>query len=665
MALAAPGVGSNLDVNSIVTQLMNIERQPVTALDTKEVSFQAQLSAYGVLRGALSSFQGAVASLTSASSKASFAASSSDTTVLSATAGTSASVGSYDVEVTQLAQNQSLVAAGQTSSSTAIGSGTSTTLTFQFGTISGGTVANGVYSGASFTADPGSTAATVTIDSTNNSLLGIRDAINNANIGVKASLVKDGSASPYRLVLQASSGGAARSMRIGVSGDAALSDLLSQDPAGTQKLTETAAAQDAQLTVNGVPITSTTNTVSDALEGVTLKLVKEGGASVTVARDTSTIRKAIDSFVKAYNDLDGGIKSLTKYDPQTKQGGALVGDGAARTIQAGLRRLLGSPLAAGLADGTNTLSSIGISFQRDGSLLVDSSKLNDALDSKYDAVAAMFGSIGKGSDSLVNVASMGSKTRPGDYAVNITQLATQASIGGSSAAALTITAGTNDQLDMSIDGTGVSLTIPPATYTAATLASTVQALINGSSSLHAAGSSVEVTQSGGVLTVKSNRYGSASTLSVSGSATSTLFGAAPASTAGVDVAGTINGLPATGSGRRLTGLSGSDVDGLVLEITGGATGSRGTVSVGNGYGKSLNDLIDTFLSSDGVLSSRTDGINRSIKDIGKRRDALNTRLDAVEKRYRAQFTALDSLISNMNATSTFLTQQLAKLSSSS
>src|SRR5581483_2437247 len=198
MALAAPGVGSNLDVNNIVSQLMSIERQPVAALDSKEASFQAKLSAYGVLRSALSSFQGALSSLTSASRAASFAATSSDANVLSAAAAGNPTLGSYSLEVEQLAQRQSLVAGGQPSSSAAIGSGAATTITFEFGKISGGTQTDGVYAGATFSVDGTATGGSVTIDASNNSLQGIRDAINNANLGIKASIVKDGSATPYR-----------------------------------------------------------------------------------------------------------------------------------------------------------------------------------------------------------------------------------------------------------------------------------------------------------------------------------------------------------------------------------------------------------------------------------------------------------------------------------
>ena len=664
MAIAAPGVGSNLDINTIVTKLMEVEQQPVTALDNKEASFKAKLSAYGILRGALSSFQSSVTSLSTAASRVTFAATATDPAIFSATANAESSTGTYDLNVTKLAQAQSLVAAGQTSASTAIGSGAATTLTFRFGTITGGTVTNGVYTGATFTADPAASAGTVTIDATNNTLQGIKDAVNAANIGVKASIVKDGSTSPFRLVFQSTSSGAAHSMQIGVSGDAAINNLLGHNPASTQNLMETAAAQDAELMMNGVPIKSATNTVTEAIQGVTIKLLKAGATSLTVARDTSGIRKGIESFVKAYNELDGGIRALTKYDAQTKQGGALLGDGAARTIQNEIRRLLGSAAGTGSRNTVDTLSDIGIQFQRDGSLVLDAGKLDKALTADYDGVAGLFGSMGTATDTSVRVTTVGSKTKPGTYPVNVATAAAQAKLVGSAAAQLTITTGSNDQLNLTVDGKSANITIPAGTYSASALASLVQSLINGSSSLQADGSSVAITEAAGVLTLASNRYGSASSISASGNAANALFGSAPSTTAGVDIAGTINGLAATGSGQKLSGATSSDVDGLVLDISGTTTGSRGTVTVGNGYGKALNQLINSFLDSGGVLTSRTEGINRSIQDIGKRRDALNSRLADVEKRYRAQFTSLDTLISSMNSTSTFLTQQLAKLNSS-
>src|SRR6185312_4893561 len=172
--------------------------------------YQAELSAYGTVNSALSALQSSISTLNSPSSFKVLSASTSDSTVLTASAASNAAAGSYNVQVSQLAQAQTLVAAGQANTTQSIGSGVPTTITFQFGTISGGTLANGTYSGATFSQDGTVASGTVTIDSSNNSLPGIRDAINAANIGVTASIVNDGGASPYRLVLQSSSTGGAR-----------------------------------------------------------------------------------------------------------------------------------------------------------------------------------------------------------------------------------------------------------------------------------------------------------------------------------------------------------------------------------------------------------------------------------------------------------------------
>lgn len=663
MAVTASGVGSNLDVNSIVSQLMTLEQRPLTLLNNKEASHQAKLSAYGVLRAALSTFQGTVSGLKSAASSPAFAATSSDSIIATASAAKNANPGSYSLDVLQLAQRQSIVTAGQASSSTAIGDGSATTLTFEFGTISGGTLADGVYSGATFTA-AGAAAKTVTIDATNNTLTGIRDAINSAGIGVKASIVKDGSTAPYRLVIQAENGGAANSMRIGVSGNAAIASLMSYDAAGTQNMTQTLAGQDTEVMINGVTVKATSATISDAIEGVTFNLVKVGTATITVGQDNAAIRKSVDAFVKSYNELNSSLRSLTAYNEQTKVGGALLGDSAARSIQARLRSVLGATLGGTVEGEMRVLSQAGISFQRDGSLLLDSAKLDKALTENADGVLRMFSSSVKASDSLVRVVSSGS-SRTGTYAVDLTTAGTQGRLIGAAAAGLTITQGVNDALNLNIDGISGSVTLTPGTYTAASLATMIEAAVNGAPAFQSAGSKVSVAEASGVLTITSQRYGSASSVSASGNAASDLFGGSPSATTGTDVAGSINGLPATATGQQLIGAAGSDVDGLTLEVSGTATGSRGTVTVSKSFTQALGELLDEFLSGTGPLTNRTDGINRSLQDITRQRETLSRRLDSIETRYRAQFTTLDGLISSLNATSTFLTQQLAKLNSSS
>jgi flagellar hook-associated protein 2 len=660
MAISAPGVGSNLDVNGIVSQLMAIEQRPRTLLDSKEAGYQAQLSAYGQLRGALSSLQNAVRGLATPSRFEARTAGTTDSTVASASAGATAANGTYEVSVTQLAQRQSLTAVGQTSATAVVGGGVATTLTFEFGTISGGTLTAGVYTGASFTQDGSVPTRTVTIDASNNSLQGIRDAINAANLGVTATIVNDGTSAPYRLALQSTDGGTARSLRIGVSGDAMLESLLAYDPAGAQNLTQTVAGQDAGLTVNGVAVTSGSNNVAGAIEGVGLALAKVGTTTVTVGRDSTGVAQGVQSFVKAYNDLNTLLHDLTKFDPQSNSGGLLLGDGTARTIQSQLRTALSSALSNG-ADTLRVLSQVGVSFQKDGSLALDGGKLSQAFASDPAGVARLFASGGAASDSLINVAGSGAATVAGNYAVEITQIATRGQLAGSAPAALTITAAVNDVLTVTVEGTSATVTLPAGTYTASALAAKVGSLVNASSALSAANAQATVSEAAGVFTLTSKRYGSASSVSVSGSAAATLFGATPTATPGVDVAGTIGGFSATGSGQRLTAAGGSPTTGLVLEITGGSTGSRGTVSYARGYAARLEGLLQGVLGSDGAIASRTSGINATIKDLGSQRDVLDRRLAGIEERYRKQFTALDTLMSSMTTTSTFLTQQLQQL----
>ena len=168
-----------------------------------------------------------------------------------------------------------------------------------------------------------------------------------------------------------------------------------------------------------------------------------------------------------------------------------------------------------------------------------------------------------------------------------------------------------------------------------------------------------VTQSAGVLSVTSNRYGSASTVAITGgTGKPDLFGT-QSETAGVDVAGTIGGITATGSGQILTGTG--DASGLALKVTGGATDARGTVSFARGYAYELDKLVGKMLENDSLVDGRMDGINASIQNIGTQRGALALRLDMIERRYRAQFSALDTMMASMSATSSFLQQQLANL----
>ena len=516
-----------------------------------------------------------------------------------------------------------------------------------------------LYTGASF-ASNGSATKSVTIDSSNNTLSGIRDAINAANVGVTASIINDGSTSPYRLVLTSNATGATNSMKISVSGDATLSSLLSEDPAGVQNLSQTSAAQNANFTVNGIAISKASNNVGDVVPGVTLNLASTSASPVTlsVAPNTSAVSTAINGFVTAFNAAVTAIQNQTSYDPTTKTAGTLQGDVSLSIIQSQMASMLTTTMGSN-PNGFSNLTQIGIGFQKDGTLAVDSTKLNAALSSNYQSVANLFIAAGSATDSLVSYTSASSSTKAGTYGVNISQLSTQGTAVGSTAAGLTITSGSNDTLSLTIDGTSTSVTIPAGTYTATALATQLQTLINGSAPISGAGKSVTVSQSAGVLTLISSSYGSSSSIAVGGNGASNLFGT-PTQTTGLDVAGTINGLAATGSGQILTSSLG-DSQGLSVAIQGGATGSRGTISYSQGLSSLFSSQITAMLGTHGPIASETTQFNSNISDAQKQISALNAQIAVDQANLTNQYAQLDAMLGSMNSLSSYLTQQLARL----
>jgi flagellar hook-associated protein 2 len=662
MGITAPGAGSNLDVNGIVSQLMAVERRPLDLLAQREADYQAKLSAFGTLKGALSAFQSAMQGLSDPVKFQAIKAGAADDSILNATANVKGKAvpGSYSIEVQQLAQQQKVSSDGFASLASVVGSGT---LTIQYGTYDSGT--------NTFSLNSAKAAQTIRIDPSSNTLSGVRDAINAANAGVSATIINDGAGN--RLVLTAKDTGAANSVRITVNDDDGTnldSTGLSQlafDPAATagsgRNLTQVQAAQDAKLQIDGIAISKPSNIVTDAIEGLTLNLLKSNAGSPTtldVARDTAGVKASVEAFVKSFNSISQTLKDLGGYNSATRKGGILQGDSTALSIQRGIRATLTA--AVGQIPGSfASLSQIGVSFQKDGSLTLDSTKLQAAMDSGFDQIGGLFAMRGTSSDSLISYDGASDKTVAGNYAVAVTQLATRASLTASQAAGLTITAGINDQLNINVDGVVASVTLAAGAYGSAdALAAEVQSKLNGAVSLTTAGVSVLVSQSAGVLNIASTHYGSSSSVGLSGgNGAGNLMGAAPVITAGMDVAGTVNGVAATGSGQMLT--AGEAGDGLRLAINGGPLGARGTVNFSRGYADQLNKLATNLLATDGIIAGRVDGINGSIKDLDRRQEDFTNRLSTTEARYRAQFTALDTMLSSLNQTSQFLQQQLAAL----
>jgi flagellar hook-associated protein 2 len=388
MAITSTGIGSGLDVDGIVSQLMALEQRPLTALATKEAAYQAKISALGTLKGALSALQSAASSLvpatgTSALAKFStFKSSVADSSIASATTTSSAVAGSYSLEVTQLAQQHRIA----TSTAATPFSGTDGTLT------TGGTLTIRVDTQPPSATPTKSTAVTIANGATPEA---VRDAINGANAGVSATVI-NGTAGK-QLVLVSDTPGS--SQFISLSGVSA----LAYDPGATaapltDAFTQMQAARGSLFKINDIEVAGDTNTVTTAIDGITLNLVKESATGVKttliVTRDTSSLTAGVNAFVKAFNDVNSSISSLGSYNATTKVAGTLNGDSTLRSAQSVMRSLTSNVPSALSGASFQRLSDIGVSLQKDGTFTVDSSKLSKAIASDITGVANLVSAYG-------------------------------------------------------------------------------------------------------------------------------------------------------------------------------------------------------------------------------------------------------------------------------
>lgn len=658
------GVGSGLDIAAIVDKLMTVEQAPLNRLQKQESAYQTKLSAFSAARGVLSTFQNSVSSLAAPTAFSSFTAKIADETVAGISVDPAKSgqlsAGTHTLRVDHLATSQRVAGGAIASPSTPLGTGTMT-------------IELGAWDSTYGTFTPNGTAGSksITIDASNNTLSGIRDAINKAGAGVTASIVNDGTGN--RLVLSGTSTGAANGFRIttvdadGNNTDASGLSQLAFDPAGgTTATSHLADATDARFSLDGLMITKPSNKVTDVIDGLTLDLKDEDATTTTtftIARDTDTAKKNINAFVSAYNGVMGNLGTLTGYNPTTKASGVLNGDASMRMVASKIQSIAASVIPTG--GNATMLADIGIKFTSAGTLEVEDAKLTAALASDPDSIGRLFSKTATPSDALVSYTNSTDKTQAGAHTLAVSTLASQGGMTGSAAPGQTITAGVNDTFDITVDNVSTTITLSPGTYASAgDLGTAIQSRVNGDTKLSKAGASVSVGVVGGALQVTSQRFGSASSVVLgSGNASAGLFGT-PTSTSGADVAGTIDGIAFLGSGQKATGAKATSAEGLELTIAGGAIGSRGTVSFNRGLAAQLDDMLTTFLGDDGPIKTATDGINASIKTVQKSEDDWNTRLIGIKARLTAQYNAMDSLVASLNNTSTYLTQQLEALNKS-
>jgi flagellar hook-associated protein 2 len=366
---AAAAGGSVINVSSLVSQLVAVAQAPRQALITSQTqTVTTQISALGSLKGALSTFQSSLSTLATSSAFNAQTATSSNQSVFTATAGSGAASGAYSLTVSQLAQGQQLL------SNAFAGGGSATTGTGTLGIAVGGSTFS------------------VTVSSSNNTLNGIAAAINSAsgNPGITATVLQGNDGG--HLVLTSSLTGAANTIQVTeTDGGTGLANLT-YGSGNTAHYTQQAAALDAQFSVAGVNSTSSSNTVTNAIGGVTLNLLgKTSGtpATLTVGSDTSSVQANISKFVAAYNTLAGTFSTLGSFDSTTNTAGPMLGNPILTGVESQVRGTFNSIVSTG-SPTYNTLASIGITSNADGTLSVDTTALSSALSSNFNAVSQLF-----------------------------------------------------------------------------------------------------------------------------------------------------------------------------------------------------------------------------------------------------------------------------------
>jgi len=652
-SISSLGIGSGVLNSDLVEQLVAAEREPTEQrLNQKAEQAEAMISAYGTLRSAVTELRLPMRQLGSADAMRSFSATSSGSNVDVSVDSSVANRGSYSVNVTSLAQSQALAtrASFADRDSTSVGQGT-------------------------LTLNVGDNVTNIEIDGSNDTLQGLANAINDSDAGVSAGVIDTGNG--FQLVLSADQTGTANAVSI----SATDSDGSDTDAAGLSRfafndsmdadsgLRETIAAKDAVMEINGIAVTRSTNTVENVVDGLTFNLTAEGQSTVKVEQDTAAVAERVQAFVDKFNTLQSTISELSSFNNETGQASILTGDSTVRSIQNQLKRVL-TDIIPGLENANiRSLADVGITTDfRTGQLQFDSQKFQTQLLENPDDVTALFAEQGRASDSQVEFIRSGSNTRPGDYDIAISQIATRGSLNYDIAAGDTITVADGNSLTFQIDGeTNATISLEAKDYTPEELAAALQSALSNNDALRSAGRSVQVEfDEAGGLTLNSSRFGSESSISLnslSGISSTGINLSTADGTAGEDVQGTINGLTAEGDGQVLflANNEGGGAAGLQVRVTGGEVGDRGSISFIEGVSEKSVDTITSLLGENGALGSRTESLNRDLERIEEDRQRLDLRIESYQERLISQFSAADSLIAQLNNTRDYVTQQLAAL----
>ena len=759
------GLASSLNTTEIIDALMTAERLPATIMEDQKYRKTLEISNFKALAAKLIALQSSMNTLNNKKTFSDATVSVSDSDYLTATADSAIGVGSYSLNILSLAQNHQIASQGfDDATATNLGTGS---ITVAIGNAS---------------------PTTIQIESGQNSLIGIKNAINSAKLGITASIINDGSDSnSYRLLLTGKTTGAENTISFtsdltggdspdfttasfdnpeigrfssqatsavtlgatsGFTGSTNKKYSFTVAGTGTQTVgsgnitlnwsdgtnsgsivvsqadTEIIGpdglklsfadgdlvagdtfsvstfapllqqAADAQVSVGSnlggaspIIINSSTNSFADVIPGMTIDVKKvttesSGPISISTGFNSQGVIDKLQTFIDAYNGVMEFIDEQHKYNADTKEAGILMGDVTLQTIQSRLSGLVSIPIA-GLDKSLNALSAIGIRFDQDGKLALKySSKLTQALEKDYESVMKLFVDSGVSDSSAITFLSGADEVTGGDeFEIDITQVATKGyykgSVMNSPAAENLILSDTNNNIQLRVDGRlSDVLSLSARTYNStADLVNELQTRIDQDEKIGNMGVTVEWVDLGndqGYLKMNSSSYGGSSKVelysSVSNSAFADLNLTEGSLTAGLDVAGTINGQAATGQGQVLEADDNTDAEGLKLQIAMSAvdlvTGSEGKITITKGVASVLRDKLESITKSgDGIIDAKTGALQKQVENIDAQIKSLDERLAIRRNSLMLEFAQMEMTLSQLQSESSFLDSQLANIAS--
>ena len=671
------GAGSGIDTTSLVSSLVEVERAPKeNSLNTKQEKLEAQISAYGTLKSSLSELQSVLDPLSDNDTYNARAVAFPDSDVITPNSvEPDAQTGTYQIEVVDVAQSQSLATGAYADKDAALNE--TGTLTISFGTWA--YEADNTHTPFdadtnddpdSFTVNADLAALNITVEA-DDSLEDLADKINAEDADVQASvLLVDGQ---YQLLLTAPSG-ADNALRISsddaTKGDTAGLSVFEFNESEHTQVTETQQAKDAELKVNGLTVYRETNEIDDVIQGFNFSLDKAdpgNSFTFTVSEDTDVAEQAIRDFVEAYNLFYETAQNLIGYsqdeDNQTVRGD-LATDGTAKAIITQIRNSIGSEVP-GVDEGFTALTNVGIRTELDGTLSIDEDDFNSALSDNFALVETLFATQTTSSDDQVSVkvGSYASGTVAGDYDVAVTINPEKAVITANAEtldfSSPPISLGSDYAFKITVDGIESENIILSGSYSSEEdVRADLQSLINGDTNIKDANVAVDVDYTGGAFVFTSRSYGAASEVSFDSAdfgVSAASLGLADFSDTGVDVEGTIAGETAFGSGNVL--LPPIDTDAYGLNFTVGENAiAAGTVSTSfsRGFGGELENLISAFLSSSGTIQLREDNMNNALENVAEDREELDRKMTIFEEMLFSKYSAMEAILNSFSSTSSQL-----------